>query len=324
MYSGFGWFRSLASVVGLGLLLGAVGCKKSGPTLPALSRVEAKPASVSGAPVDLGAVMRQVHFAFRPEGSQLTGGDATFEVAVDPTGAWTIAPRHFPDGRPAGSKPSVDPDRVPPADLVPPRHERSVLGAPLALGPARIHTGGRALGFPGSPAVEKDGHLARWGAKVVEHLRNTEKGVEQSWEFAEAPGSGELVIEVPVSGLQLTGETDSGLHFQDAATGLGICYGNATWIDAAGTKTAVRVKHVGNAVRLQVPGDLVKRSRYPAMLDPTVGPEFGMDNPVSGPESGSAYSPRIAFGGGQYLVVWQDYRNAETRGADIFGRRLAG
>ena len=80
--------------------------------------------------------------------------------------------------------------------------------------------------------------MARGGAEEI--LQNGPSGVEQSWRFEHAPsGRGDLVVRVAASGLRYAGTTEGGLHFVDPATGVGVRYGIATFIDADGARTTI-------------------------------------------------------------------------------------
>lgn len=57
------------------------------------------------------------------------------------------------------------------------------------------------------------------------------------------------------------------------------------------------------------------------------GTRIGSDFRISGPAAtGIAEAPDVAFDGctGTFLVVWSDWRNYPTRGADVYGQRIAG
>jgi hypothetical protein len=64
-------------------------------------------------------------------------------------------------------------------------------------------------------------------AGAVEHLRNDEDGVAQSWTFDHRPrGTGDLTVRVHVRGQRHAGESEHGHHFIDDATGRGVRCGN--------------------------------------------------------------------------------------------------
>jgi hypothetical protein len=99
-------------------------------------------------------------------------------------------------------------------------------------------------------------------------------------------------------------------------------YGAATWVDARGQRTAVRSAYADGSIVLTVPASAVDASAYPAVLDPIVGPEIEMDAPVYSPPVNKQSEPAIAFGGGNYLVVWTDERVQPSVGR-IFGTRVS-
>jgi hypothetical protein len=249
--------------------------------------------------------MRRVHFAFREErGGRFSAGHATHAVQVDATGAVEVTPIH---------------------------HRRSGGGRLAARRPVRLATtsvrrGRQDLTYRGhrTPAarVDRGGVLQlRRGTGVVEQLRNGPDGVEQRWAFARRPGGrGDLVVRVKVGGMAYRGRTAGGLHFVDRTTGVGVRYGRATWVDGRGARTDVGGRYAGGEVVLRVPAGVVARSRYPALLDPVIGSEIGIDKPAHGPPRGEQERPAVAHGGGNFLVVWQDDRGTTT---DVLGTRVS-
>ena len=266
------------------------------------------------APFDLSAVIRQVHFAFRPDGAEYAGGDASYAARVGADGAIEFTPVAHPDAQVVER----------PADPADPRSmhdrrkaEREVdYGEPLEgeavfFETVSIARGGYELATD-APwiAGADDGGLVLDRGAAVEHLKNAADGVHQSWYFAGMPaGGGDLLVRVAVDGFyEYEGETDGGLHFTDPDSGLGTRYGHATWIDADGTETKIRAEWRNGGIALVVPEDVLATSAYPATLDPVIGPEFGFDNPVYIPAPNNQSFADVAFDGTNYLVVWRDNR----------------
>jgi MYXO-CTERM domain-containing protein len=259
------------------------------------------PATVSS-PVDLAGVMDRVHFAFRGDGAAFTGGDVTYSASARADGEeLRIVPR--------AAVTAVD-------------HE-STAGAPLSL---RTRTIGRSAALEAAPAslprLTLDGGLAIDRGLAVEHLANTEAGVEQSWTFrSRPPGEGDLSVRLAATGQSYAGASPSGLHFLDPASGLGVRYGRATWIDARGARSDVDVTYDSGAIVLTVPAAIVDASTYPAVLDPVVGPESGTDNPVQRPAPYIQGNTSIACSPSTCLLVWGDKRDDGTK-SDIFAARI--
>ncbi|WP_437550013.1 MYXO-CTERM sorting domain-containing protein [Sorangium sp. So ce367] len=293
----------------------------------ASSAPAAAPAPAPHAPpsFDLGQVIERIHFAFRPDTERAatwTGGHATYAVRADADG-FRVAPVARDADAPRMGAAAV--------------FSTVAIGRALAAGPGTRapHGEPRAAREPGEPAratrvarVADDGHLVVARAGAAEHLRNGPAGVEQSFEFSAAPaGDGDLVVRVRVDGLRHAGATEGGHHFIDPASGLGLRYGVATWIDARGTATRVPVAwDAAGELALRVPEALVETSAYPAVLDPIVSPELAMDEPIAGPSLGAQSDAAVASDGTNFLVVWSDWRGDLTTssdGADLYAARIA-
>jgi hypothetical protein len=207
-------------------------------------------------------------------------------------------------------------------------------GATLVLETTSI-TRGRPLldAAAARPVLTRAGEaeLARGGA--VEVVRNVDRGIEQAWRFDVEPGAtddpataaADLVVRVAATGQTYAGRTSAGHHFVDPSTGLGFAYGDATWVDATGARSAVPVAFTGGELVITVPAAIVRTSAYPAVLDPVVSAEYGLDTPIPGPAAGSQFSPDVSYSGvagAEYLVVWADYRREATFTSDVFAARV--
>ncbi len=249
--------------------------------------------------------------AFTARDGVLVGGDAVAGTQVSSSGI-SVTPYQWPD------------------DARSPDDTRSIAGAALRLRTASIARGGTELAAVAPPEVRlaADGGASVEHAGAVEQVRNTAGGFEQSWDFAAPPeADGDLVVRIAVEGQAYAGRTDGGLHFADPATGLGFSYSDAVWIDAAGERTPIAASYDGGAIVLTVPHDVVQGSAYPALLDPSVAAEHGLDNPILGPPAFEQSRPHIAWSGvtgAEFLVVWTDLRRRAPLlvTSDVFGARV--
>lgn len=245
----------------------------------------------------LDSALDRLHFTFRAQGGRFVAGHVTHAASVE-RGALRFTPNRPGEGRPAaGSSIQLETHAI-------------------RRGEAVVDVGYRAA------AVDRaTGRLRVTRGQVVEEIRNDERGVEQSWRFETAPGAdGDLVVEVAVSGPRYLSSTEGGLHFGGGE--LGLRYSHATWIDANGVAVPIRALYHDGLIRMRVPQDVLSGSAFPAVLDPTIGAETAVDQPVVGWTGAAARHSAIAASpdGDQALVVWQDNRNGPQ--SDIYGARL--
>lgn len=255
-------------------------------------------------PFDVGAIVRQIHFAYSEseDGSGFVAGDPAYDVAVSRSGDLRVSTRRT-------------------GDEVSDSEEE----ATIFLASARVQRGTARFGGGRAPRdlrVAEDGHLTIDRLDYLEHLRDDERGVEQSWEFvAPLRGSGALRIDIDVEGLTLVATTPTGLHFASRESGLGFRYGHATVVDARGTKTAVEASFSGGAIHLVLDEELLTRATYPIVVDPVISPEIGVDDPLVVGHAANQADPDIAWNGTYFLAVWSDTRNSSSSW-DIYGARL--
>jgi large repetitive protein len=147
------------------------------------------------------------------------------------------------------------------------------------------------------------------GALGVEQVVNRQDAIEQRWVVDREPtGTGGLRFEVGVSGYAYCGQDEEALHFVDGTSGQRMRYGVATWIDGRGRRTSLVPRFEAGQIAIEVPEALVDESVYPAVLDPVIGPEFDPEDPTLA-GTVAVYNPSrqaIAYGDGQYLIVWPD------------------
>ncbi|MEW6434877.1 MAG: cadherin-like domain-containing protein [Myxococcota bacterium] len=251
----------------------------------------AAPEATTAVPVDLQALMRQVHFAWRGGDGAWHAGHASWSAELD-SDTLRFTPKA---GQP---------------------------GAPFELGRARLRRGAVTLGGgTAQVASTETGGLRVQHDDYAETLAGAEPGIEQAWHFARAPrGDGDLLVQVPVRAGRFLGETGSGLHFTAGA--LAVSYGHGTWVDADGRRTPVPARFVDGVIALTVPRELLEASTFPAVLDPVIGPELSVGAPVLSPVWTQASPPDVASDGSNFLVVWQDRRDGLSD--DIYGARVTG
>jgi len=298
---------------GFGLAVFLAGCSRDWERAPG-SAVESSSATrlsrqsfaaSMSAPFGLSQQVERVRMGYRREGDGFRGGPAAYAAEVR-GGKVTVRPIEPRDSfaRRAG----VETDTRPAFELE-------------TVSVARGF--GRPVPFV-KPELNPDGSLLLRRGDVVERLRNGEQGLEQSWELARKPaGKDDWVVRVRVNGLRYVGTSVHGLHFQDPATGLGFRYGTATWVGADGRREEIGAGvYAGGEVAFVVPAGVLEGSAYPAVLDPVIAPELGMDQLLASPGVYAQGSPAVASDGTGHLVVWADYRNGGPASIYAYGEVL--
>jgi hypothetical protein len=278
-----------ARVLSLALVLFAIACSRDATRRPLPAAHVEGPAAIAGG-FDLARLMRVARHAYRLTEKGFAAHDVTYEVDAT-IEALSFKPR---DHRKNGAAVSIR-------------------TAGIFAGDARLDEGNART------VVESDGALVITRGAVDERLRNDERGVEESWTFASRPPPGELVVRLSVTGEHFVSIDDSGAHWFDGATGLGVRIGHATFIDANHKKHDVRAEADGYEVVLRVPASIVAQASFPAVLDPLISSELALDGtPVTGAARNRQEEPAIACGATTCLMAWADYRMDESM---LYGAR---
>lgn len=164
-----------------------------------------------------------------------------------------------------------------------------------------------------------DATPARDGSRItyvreawLEHYDLSVDAVEQSFEFAQLAGDGDLEL-VLATGTELAYlGRDHGLRF-DADGRAQVRYGDVTVVDADGRRTSLQSTWRDGAIVLRVPDAVLDAARFPIVVDPLID-TFDVDA-----DTGSDRDPAIASTQGSFLIVYEDATSVNDR--DILARR---
>ncbi|MBK6696353.1 MAG: hypothetical protein IPG50_29790 [Myxococcales bacterium] len=229
--------------------------------------------------------------AFRRVGDQWAGGFLAHDTKVTEVGEIAFTPHPIMSPQMLGTKVKRGP-----------RSERiQMAGDEARLNTIAIRRGESDLSAGSFEVREVGGEMIVHRGTVREVIANTERGMEQQWEFDSKPaGSGDVTVQVAVAGAGFVESRGAGLVFADTK-GVGFTYGHATWVDGNGVRTPVETVWNGQAIEMRVPRALIETSAYPASLDPLTVPS---PHPLS-----STYVPATAAIGTTNIVVWESYTN---------------
>ncbi|HEY5915598.1 MAG TPA: hypothetical protein VJA21_33860 [Verrucomicrobiae bacterium] len=159
---------------------------------------------------------------------------------------------------------------------------------------------------------------------LVHHCETGGKGVEVSWVFKKRPaGEGPLTIEFAVKGLTYQGASVHGNHLVDAGGLARVRIGQAVAVDSKDLRCELPTVASSDRFSICVPGEFLAKAAFPLAVDPTISPEFGMDQPVTVPRPGEHQLPAAAWNGTNWLVVWAELPGFFESPVDVVGARVS-
>ena len=133
---------------------------------------------------------------------------------------------------------------------------------------------------------------------LVEHREARSDGVHLAWLVREPPpGDGALEVELRVLGLEPSRAHTGEVILSDAEGSPRARFGRAEAVGAQGRRWSLETEVEGDRLRLGVPAAVLAEAAWPLVIDPLVGPEISIDQPMSAPAGGGQRKPAVAENG---------------------------
>ncbi len=143
-------------------------------------------------------------------------------------------------------------------------------------------------------------HVRSRVAKIAEERVETHAGSSEiSWRFPVRPEIAEVALAV--DGAELLGVDGLGALARNGDTLIRV--GHGTFIDATGARTKVPATKRAGEIVYVLPDELLARSAYPAVLDPTISAGTQVSTPVDVASDASTSFAR--FDGTNFVVAYQ-------------------
>ncbi|MFT3839319.1 MAG: MopE-related protein [Myxococcaceae bacterium] len=183
----------------------------------------------------------------------------------------------------------------------------TVTGEGLLVTPwAKLRTASAGSIAAGAPAVSaKTNRVSVVRPGFSEEVVALPNALEQRWTF-QGWAEEELLLRVQVEGAVFRSADRDGLHFSSASGAFR--YGDASWVDADGTRSSVELMWDGEQIVLRVPVDVLRATSWPAVLDPMLSAEEATGDPVTVRAPIGAYAEGTAFDGTNHVFFWLDER----------------
>lgn len=173
--------------------------------------------------------------------------------------------------------------------------------------------GEEALAVDLSAAPGFDGTTAKYGRGACVERYDTRIGeIEQLFDFASLPGSGDLVVRLAVESELEGASSGDGLVWANELGG--VSYSSAIAIDGNGRRVSVSTTLDGGVVELRVPASFVASAALPLTIDPVITTFYLNNSP-----SFADYEPDVAYdlSTNQLYVVWNRVFNQTDH--DVWG-----
>jgi len=189
---------------------------------------------------------------------------------------------------------------------------------PHALSPDSVTIGGQPVAFERAAQAVHSGERVELDRGVfVEAYDFTPHSIEQTFVFPTIPGTGELVVHIPMASPLESSVCAEGFEFRSE---LGkVTYGRATAIDAAGRSTAAETTLEDGGITIRVDAGFLAFATLPLVIDPVVS-TFGIDT-----TSFDNYLADVAYDAtfDRWLVVYEEYAAGDSD-EDIYHTVLSG
>jgi len=200
---------------------------------------------------------------------------------------------------------------------------RAPANAPHSFSPDVVTIGDAVIPFERGVTAERDGDRVWFDrGAFVEIYDLAPSSMEQSFVFDEIPGSGDLVLHIPVDSSLEARDSGSALEFRGDFGR--VTYGRAIAFDAGGRRVDAATTLDGGSITIRVDAEFLADVTLPLVIDPTVGT---LQLPGTTDDD---YSADVSFDHWNqvWFVVWeQRYSATDTdvycQTFDYFGMPLA-
>lgn len=188
---------------------------------------------------------------------------------------------------------------------------RAPSNAPHSLSPDVVTIGGQEIAFESQVTAERDADRVTFDrGAFVEIYDLAPSSMEQSFVFDSIPGSGDLVLHIPVDSPLEARDSGSALEFRGDFGR--VTYGRAIAFDASGRRVDAATTLDGGSITIRVGAEFLAGATLPLVIDPSVGT---IQIPGTTDDD---YSADVSFDGtgNVWFVVWE--RRYSATDTDVY------